>query len=119
MLLGWNPYALFDAGFQLSFAAVAAIYLVAPRLTGLLGQAAGVSVACTLVTTPIAWWHFGRLAPLAVPANLLALPAVAPILWLGVAAVLVGSISPALAAPLLGLADLLAGYVLWIARLFG
>jgi len=119
IVLAVDPLELFDPGFQLSFAAVAAIYLVAPRLTGLLGQAAGLSVACTLVTTPIAWWHFGRLAPLAVPANLLALPAVAPILWLGVAAVLVGSISPALAAPLLGLADLLAGYVLWVARLFG
>jgi competence protein ComEC len=119
IVLAVDPLELFDPGFQLSFAAVAAIYLVAPRLTGLLGQAAGVSVACTLVTTPIAWWHFGRLAPLAVPANLLALPAVAPILWLGVAAVLVGSVSPVLAAPLLGLADLLAGYVLWIARLFG
>jgi competence protein ComEC len=119
IVLAVDPLELFDPGFQLSFAAVAAIYLVAPRLTGLLGQAAGVSVACTLATTPIAWWHFGRLAPLAVPANLLALPAVAPILWLGVAAVLVGAISPAFATPLLGLADLLAGYVLWIARLFG
>jgi len=118
IVLAVDPLELYDPGFQLSFAAVAAIYLVAPRLSGLLGQAAGVSVACTVVTTPIAWWHFGRLAPLAVPANLLALPAVAPILWLGVAAVLVGSVSPPLAEPLLGLADLLAGYVLWVSSLF-
>ena len=31
-LLAWNPYDLLDAGFQLSFAAVAAIFLVVPRL---------------------------------------------------------------------------------------
>src|SRR5207244_10520494 len=29
VLLAWNPYALFDPGFQLSFAAVVAIFLVA------------------------------------------------------------------------------------------
>ena len=32
VLLGWNPYALFDAGFQLSFAAVASIFVVTPRV---------------------------------------------------------------------------------------
>ena len=75
------------------------------------------SVACTLVTTPIAWWHFGRLAPLAVPANLLALPVVAPILWLGIAAVAVGPVFPPAAAVLLAPANLLAGYLLWVSSL--
>ena len=32
LLLAWSPYSLLDAGFQLSFAAVAAIFLVVPRL---------------------------------------------------------------------------------------
>ena len=32
VFLGWNPYALFDAGFQLSFAAVASIFVVTPRV---------------------------------------------------------------------------------------
>ena len=54
---------------------------------------------------------------MSVPANLLALPAVAPILALGLAAVLAGSLWPPLAAPLLGLADILAAYVLWVAGL--
>jgi competence protein ComEC len=108
---------LFNPGFQLSFAAVAAIFLVAPRLQGVLGQAAAVSVACTLVTTPIAWWHFGRLAPLSVPANLLALPAVAPLLVSGLTAIVLGSLWPPLAGPPLWLGDLLAGYLLWVAHL--
>ena len=98
VVLALNPLDLFNPGFQLSFAAVCAIFLVAPRLTGLLGQAAAVSVACTLVTTPIAWWHFGRLAPLSVPANLLALPAVAPLLVSGLTAIVLGSVWPPLAA---------------------
>lgn len=117
IVLAFNPLELADPGFQLSFAAVAAIYLVAPRLQPALGQAVAISVACTVVTTPISWWHFGRLAPLAVPANLLALPVVAPVLWLGVAAVLAGSLWPPLAHPLLALADLLSAYLLWVAGL--
>ena len=32
LLLAWSPYTLLDAGFQLSFAAVAAIFLVVPRV---------------------------------------------------------------------------------------
>jgi len=32
-LLAWNPYLVYDAGFQLSFAAVAAIFTLAPRVT--------------------------------------------------------------------------------------
>jgi competence protein ComEC len=116
VVLGFDPLELFDPGFQLSFAAVAAIHLVAPRLRGIVGEAAAISIACTVVTTPIAWWHFGRLTPLAVPANLLALPAVAPILWLAIAATAVGSVWAPLAAPLLGVADLLARYVLWVSH---
>jgi len=116
VVLGFDPLELYDPGFQLSFAAVAAIHLVAPRLRDVVGEAAAVSIACTVVTTPIAWWHFGRLTPLAVPANLLALPAVAPILWLAALAALAGSAWAPLATPFLGLADLLASYVLWVAR---
>ena len=48
--------------------------------------------------------------------NPAALPAVAPILWLATLAAVAGSVWSPLATPFLGLADLLAGYVLWIAR---
>jgi competence protein ComEC len=117
VVLALNPLDLFNPGFQLSFAAVWAIFAVAPRLQGSLGSAVAVSVACTLVTTPIAWWHFGRLAPLSVPANLLALPAVGPLLGCGLSAIVLGTVWPPLATPPLMLADLLAGYLLWVARL--
>jgi len=115
VVLGLNPLELFDPGFQLSFAAVLAIFMVAPRLRGVLGQAAAVSVACTVVTSPIVWWHFGRASPMAIPANLLALPAVAPILWLALAAMVAHAVWAPLAVPLLDVADVLAGYVLAVA----
>ena len=72
VLLCVNPYNLLDPGFQLSFAAVAAIILIAPRfreaLEGLpfipgLRAATAISAACTLATAPIGWWHFGAHQP--------------------------------------------------------
>ena len=36
VLLAWNPYTLLDPGFQLSFAAVVSIFVLAPRFAGAL-----------------------------------------------------------------------------------
>jgi competence protein ComEC len=126
VLLCRNPYDLLDPGFQLSFAAVAAIILVAPRfreaLEGLpflpgLRAATAVSAACTLVTAPIGWWHFGRLNLIAaVPANVLALPAVPALLWIGLAAGLVAPLSPSAAASVAATGRLPGEYLLGVAR---
>ncbi len=111
-----DPLELWDPGFQLSFAAVVAIFAVAPRLSGWFGQTVAVSVACSRVTAPIVWWDFGRISVWSVPANLLVAAVVAPILWLAVAAMLLGALWAPLAVPLLALADLLSAYLLWVAR---
>ena len=54
-LLAWNPYLVLDAGFQLSFAAVLSIFLVAPRIRRVLDGyplprwvRTGVAVSCRL-----------------------------------------------------------------------
>jgi len=60
-LLAWNPYTLFDAGFQLSFAAVLAIFVLVPRFhralegypLGVLRPGIALSAACGLATAPI------------------------------------------------------------------
>ncbi len=127
VLLCVNPYNLLDPGFQLSFAAVAAIILVAPRfreaLEGLpfipgLRAAAAISAACTLATAPIGWWHFGRINLIAaVPANLLALPAVPALLWIGLASGLVAPFAPSAAAALAATGRLPGEYLLGVARL--
>ncbi|MGN6796938.1 MAG: ComEC/Rec2 family competence protein, partial [Gaiellaceae bacterium] len=84
-LLAWNPYSLFDAGFQLSFGAVAAIFVLGgPFLRVLDGYpmpnwlrgALAISAACTLVTAPILWLEFGRVPLYGVAANALVEPAV-------------------------------------------
>ena len=66
-LLAWNPYTLLDAGFQFSFAAVLAIFVLVPRFERFLeGYPLGrslrlvvaISAACGLATAPIAWLQF-------------------------------------------------------------
>ena len=65
-----------------------------------------ITVAATLATAPLLAYHFGSVPLAGLPANLLALPAVAPAMWLGMVKAALG-----LAAPLLpasgGLAEAL------------
>ena len=128
VLLAWNPYTLLDAGFQLSFAAVIAIFLLAPRLGRALEgypfpqQAAGflaISTACGLATAPILWLQFHAVPLLAVPANALAAPVVGPMLGLALTAAAVHPIAPSAAAALTWLAGWCAAYLAFCARLIG
>ena len=95
VLLAWNPYDFLDAGFQLSFAAVGAIFLLAPRiyrmlegypLPGAVRGVAAVSVACGVTTAPILCLQFGTVPLYTVPANVLAEPAMPSLLAFSFAA---------------------------------
>jgi competence protein ComEC len=124
VLLAWSPLNLLDPGFQLSFAAVASIFVVAPRLqTRLEGyplprrvrEATALSASCGLCTAPISWVHFHQIPLLTVPANVAAAPVVAPMLGLA----LVAAVLPPLGAALAQANGLLAAYLAGCARLFG
>ena len=125
VLLAWNPYTFFDAGFQLSFAAVAAIFVFAGPLLRVLegypGPAAlrgvvAVSISCSVVTAPLLWLQFGRVPLLGVVANGLAEPAVGPLLGLAFAAAAIDPVSPPVAAFLAWINGWLASYVALCAR---
>src|SRR5215207_1918953 len=121
--LALNPRACGDPGWQLSFVAVAGILVagrplaaslrrIAEELTGPPSRARrsaaaravvdgfcegiAITVAATLATAPLLAHHFGSVPLAGLPANLLALPAVAPAMWLGMVKAALG-----LAAPLL------------------
>lgn len=91
VMLMVNPLTITNAGFQLSVASVAGIYLFAKPITGwllkwtgsgkgILGKlcqgiasSVGVSLSATLLTTPLSAWHFGCVSMAAVLTNLLTL----------------------------------------------
>jgi competence protein ComEC len=127
-LLAWNPYTLLDVGFQLSFAAVAAIFVLVPRFERFLeGYPLGrplrlivaVSAACGLATAPISWLQFHAIQLLTVPANALAAPAAVPLLGLGLATAAVEPVSASAAGALAWLNGWCAAYLIAVARLIG
>ncbi|MCW3014164.1 MAG: hypothetical protein JWO02_1256, partial [Solirubrobacterales bacterium] len=120
-----DPRASSDPGWQLSFAAVVALLTLArpwsARMAGRgipapLAEALAVTLAATLATAPVIAAHFGTAAPLSVPANLVVAPVVAPIMWLGFIAAVLGQVLPAFAAALDHLADPLLWWVLAVAH---
>jgi competence protein ComEC len=127
-LLAWNPYLVRDAGFELSFAAVLAIFTLAPRVRvrlegypvpNWLAETIAISTACGVTTAPIAWFQFHQVPLLTVPANALAAPVVAPLLWLGLVSVGVDSFAPGVAAALNWFNGWFAAYLAACARVVG
>jgi competence protein ComEC len=119
VLLGWNRYAIFDAGFQLSFAAVVAIFVaVRPTLRVLegypvprrLAAVATVSAVCSVATAPILWLQFGQVPLLGVVANALVEPVVGLLLGLALTSAAVDPVAPFLAHGLAWVNGWLAAY---------
>jgi competence protein ComEC len=94
--LAVDPGVAADVGWQLSFAAVLGILLLADPLRRAilarigagawrraLAEGIAVTVAATLATAPLIAFHFETLSTTTLFANVLAMPAVAPAMWLG------------------------------------
>jgi len=125
-LLAWSPRSVFDPGFQLSFAAVIAIFvLVKPlerllkktRLPACLRPVIAVSAGCTLLTTPVMVFQFGKVPVYGVLANVAVEPVVPLVLFLGLACALLAPLAPPAARALAWLNGLLASYIAFCARL--
>ncbi len=125
VLLVWMPTSALEPGFQLSFAAVAAIFVLMPRFQATLGRypvpravagLAAIALACGLVTAPIVWLHFGAIPLWTVPANVLAEPAMPPLVALSLLAAAVEPVLPSVAASLSWLAGWCAAWIALVAR---
>jgi competence protein ComEC len=125
VLLAWMPSSALEPGFQLSFAAVAAIFVALPRVSGVpdaypiprgLWDVLVVAVACGLVTAPIVWLHFGAVALWTVPANVAAEPAMPPLIGLALAAAALEPVLPGAATALSWLAGWCAAWIALVAR---
>lgn len=111
--LAWNPRAWADPGWQLSFAAVVGILALGVPLGKVLRRAVeelapampralrwsahaladgvAITVAATVATAPLLAHHFDSVPLAGLPANVLALPVVAPAMWLGMLKILAGA----------------------------
>jgi competence protein ComEC len=87
--------------------------LTGRRVPGPLADALATTVAATLATAPLLALTFGETSLVTLPANVLAAPLVAPVMWLGFVAAAVGQASLAAGHAVAGLAALpLEGLVL-------
>jgi len=128
--LAVDPRAAADVGWQLSFAAVVGILLFAAPLARLarganpgrtraaLAEAVALTVAATIATAPLMSFHFSTLSVVALPANVLAVAAEAPVMWLGMIAAAIGQIPALPVAPVTWPAGNLAGYIAAVAHAF-
>lgn len=86
-VLCFNPLALFQPGFQLSFAGVAGILIWLPRWQQFISGFSkpirwplilvATTAAATLATIPATLWHFHKFAPAGLVTNLIAIPMIA------------------------------------------
>jgi competence protein ComEC len=117
-----------DVGWQLSFAAVLGIVLLASPLRRAiearvgkgpwrraLAEGVAVTVAATLATAPLIAFHFERISTTTLVANVLALPAVAPAMWLGMCGAALAQRPGVPLEPLNGLNALLLAYIAQVA----
>lgn len=123
-----DPGVAADVGWQLSFAAVLGILLLATplreRIVARLGpgpwrralaEGVAVTVAATLATAPLIAFHFETVSTTTLIANVLALPAVAPAMWLGMCSAGLAQLPGVPLEPLNGLDALLLAYVAQVA----
>lgn len=130
--LAIDPGVAGDIGWQLSFAAVAGIFLLAAPLRAAMNARLGrgplraalaeglaVTVAATLATAPLIAFHFGTVSTTTLLANLLALPAVAPAMWLGMVAAALAQVPGLPPEPVNALNAVLLAYVAQVAAWCG
>jgi competence protein ComEC len=123
-LLAHNPRAIGDPGLQLSFAAVAGLFLLAPPLEGWLrgwlparvAGLAAMAAAAGLATAPVTVAHFGRLSLVGLALNVVAVPLAAPVVILALLGMAAGALVPAAGAALAWLAGAGAWLLLTSAR---
>ncbi|HEX2181318.1 MAG TPA: ComEC/Rec2 family competence protein [Rubrobacteraceae bacterium] len=130
-VLAYNPLLVYNAGFQLSVAAVFGILLLKKPLKSLVEQTLlrpfnrppqalsnllSVSLAAQVATAPIVAASFDEVSVVGALTNLVAVPLSGPILTLGLLGSVIGNVAPALAYPLNASNGFLVTLLVWIAQ---
>jgi competence protein ComEC len=127
-LLAWRPQLAVDPGFAMSVLATCALLLIAPgwaaalrrrRVPALIAESAAVAAAAHVVTAPVIAALSGRVSIVAIPANLLVEPVVAPATVLGFGAAMTSPLSLGLGAAFAQLAGWPCRWLVGVAEFFG
>jgi competence protein ComEC len=134
----YDPYSLWDVGFQLSLAAILGITVFVPPMqqglqrfledrlarpqahqaVGFLSDSLLVSLAAQLTTAPLIAYYFGRFSLVSLPVNMLTLPIQTPLLLLGALGTGVSLISAPVGGVILGMAGVLLTWMVAVVELF-
>lgn len=124
ILLIYDPFLLYNVSFQLSFAATYTIIFVTPILDNKLEvepkwlkTAISVALAAQLGVAPILIYYFNQISLISILANVLVVPANAPVLALGIAGGLAGLVSRWLAGPIYLAAEVVLAYMITTAHM--
>jgi competence protein ComEC len=120
LLLAWNPFWLWDPGFQLSFLAVLSIILFyrkvytsiyfPNKLIDLTWQLAAASIAAQILTVPITIYYFHQFPLLFLITNIVAVPLSSLIVYIEIFLCVISPVKP-LAAITAKLLELLIGFM--------
>jgi len=135
IILLWDTNALFDVGFQLSFAAVVSIVYIYPILAKLINliperfeeikaidyvlKLFAVSLAAQMGTLPFTAYYFGRVSIVALLANLIVVPLSGLNVLLGVATVALSVVSPFVASCYAALNNIAVTFLLGFVKMAG
>jgi competence protein ComEC len=133
----FDPFTLWDVGFQLSFTATLGLMLYGTpfthwtrakllrwldegfvnRIMGVLSEAVLITLAAQVLTLPLMIAYFGQLSLISLLANAFILPAQPGVMLWGGLATLVGMLVPAMGQALAWVAWLFLSYTIWLVRL--
>ena len=69
LILTYQPYQLFNSGFQLSFLALCGIAFLTPPISAVTGEAVGVMLAVQIGTMPVIAYSYCKINPLSILIN--------------------------------------------------
>jgi competence protein ComEC len=127
LVLAYNPFLIYSAGFQLSVTAVFGILLLRKPLKAFvekvlrrppraISELLSISLAAQISTAPIIAATFEMVSLVGPLTNLIAVPLSGPILSLGVAGSFLGNVVPPLAYPVNASNGFLVTVLEWVAR---
>ncbi len=134
----FNPFTLWDVGFQLSFTATLGLMVYADPFTrwtrrrllrwfnretvrsvmGLISESVLITLAAQVLTLPLMMAYFGQLSLISLPANALILPAQPGVMVWGGLATLTGMVVPVIGQLFGWIAWLFLAYTIGLVRLF-